>query len=50
MHNDMENGKPLIYVDEIMCSGVSVSNLSDNFLILHVICDDSKQKVGGALS
>lgn len=26
--------------------GVSVSNLSDNFLILHVTCDDSKQKVG----
>uniref|UniRef100_A0A3Q4M8E0 Unconventional myosin-Ih-like n=1 Tax=Neolamprologus brichardi TaxID=32507 RepID=A0A3Q4M8E0_NEOBR len=24
--------------------GVSVSNLSDNFLILHVTCDDSKQK------
>uniref|UniRef100_H3CUJ6 Myosin IHb n=1 Tax=Tetraodon nigroviridis TaxID=99883 RepID=H3CUJ6_TETNG len=24
--------------------GVSVSNLSDNFLILHVTCDDNKQK------
>uniref|UniRef100_A0A8C2AZZ2 Myosin IHb n=1 Tax=Cyprinus carpio TaxID=7962 RepID=A0A8C2AZZ2_CYPCA len=27
--------------------GVSVSDLSDNFLILHVTCDDTKQKVGG---
>uniref|UniRef100_A0A8C1C256 TH1 domain-containing protein n=1 Tax=Cyprinus carpio carpio TaxID=630221 RepID=A0A8C1C256_CYPCA len=27
--------------------GVSVRNLSDNFLILHVTCDDTKQKVGG---
>lgn len=26
-------------------TGVSVSNLSDNFLILHVTCDDIKQKV-----
>lgn len=26
-------------------AGVSVSNLSDNFLILHVSCDDIKQKV-----
>lgn len=34
------------YVDEFMRSGVSVSNLSDNFLILHVTCDDNKQKVG----
>ncbi|XP_035246773.1 unconventional myosin-Ih isoform X2 [Anguilla anguilla] len=24
--------------------GVSVSNLSDNFMILHVMCDDNKQK------
>lgn len=29
-----------------MRSGVSVSNLSDNFLILHVTCDGNKQKVG----
>uniref|UniRef100_A0A673I226 Unconventional myosin-Ih-like n=1 Tax=Sinocyclocheilus rhinocerous TaxID=307959 RepID=A0A673I226_9TELE len=27
--------------------GVSVSDLSDNFLILHVTCEDTKQKVGG---
>uniref|UniRef100_A0A8D0CG60 Myosin IHb n=1 Tax=Scleropages formosus TaxID=113540 RepID=A0A8D0CG60_SCLFO len=27
--------------------GVSVSHLSDNFLIIHVSCDDIKQKVGG---
>lgn len=33
-------------IDELMRSGVSVSNLSDNFLILHVTCDDNKQKVG----
>lgn len=26
--------------------GVSVSTLSDNFLILHVQCEDIKQKVG----
>uniref|UniRef100_A0A8C2AZD9 Myosin IHb n=1 Tax=Cyprinus carpio TaxID=7962 RepID=A0A8C2AZD9_CYPCA len=29
--------------------GVSVSDLSDNFLILHVTCDDTKQKVGDCL-
>uniref|UniRef100_A0A3P9CRY4 Unconventional myosin-Ih n=1 Tax=Maylandia zebra TaxID=106582 RepID=A0A3P9CRY4_9CICH len=28
----------------LFLQGVSVSNLSDNFLILHVTCDDSKQK------
>lgn len=36
----------MVNVDEFMRSGVSVSNLSDNFLILHVTCDDNKQKVG----
>uniref|UniRef100_A0A8C2AZZ6 Myosin IHb n=1 Tax=Cyprinus carpio TaxID=7962 RepID=A0A8C2AZZ6_CYPCA len=30
--------------------GVSVSDLSDNFLILHVTCDDTKQKVGVLLT
>ena len=34
-----------IYAEEFICSGVSVSNLSDNFLILHVTCNDNKQKV-----
>lgn len=44
--NDMENGdSDFIYVGGFMHSGVSVSNLSDNFLILHVTCDDIKQKV-----
>lgn len=42
----MDDGKRgFIYVGEFMHSGVSVSNLSDNFLILHVTCDDNKQKV-----
>ncbi|KAM4532820.1 unconventional myosin-Ih isoform 2-T2 [Fundulus diaphanus] len=31
-------------IDYASLKGVSVSNLSDNFLILHVICDDIKQK------
>ncbi|XP_024113501.1 unconventional myosin-Ic isoform X2 [Oryzias melastigma] len=31
-------------IDYSSLKGVSVSNLSDNFLILHVTCDDSKQK------
>ncbi|KAJ4926485.1 hypothetical protein JOQ06_008658 [Pogonophryne albipinna] len=31
-------------MDYISLKGVSVSNLSDNFLILHVTCDDMKQK------
>lgn len=44
--NYTENGdSDFIYVDGFMHSGVSVSSLSDNFLILHVTCDDIKQKV-----
>uniref|UniRef100_A0A3P9P9Z4 Unconventional myosin-Ih-like n=1 Tax=Poecilia reticulata TaxID=8081 RepID=A0A3P9P9Z4_POERE len=31
-------------IDFTSLKGVSVSNLSDNFLILHVTCDDIKQK------
>uniref|UniRef100_A0A3Q2PGA4 Myosin IH n=1 Tax=Fundulus heteroclitus TaxID=8078 RepID=A0A3Q2PGA4_FUNHE len=31
-------------IDYASLKGVSVSNLSDNFLILHVTCDDIKQK------
>ncbi|XP_063746009.1 unconventional myosin-Ih [Eleginops maclovinus] len=31
-------------IDYMSLKGVSVSNLSDNFLILHVTCDDIKQK------
>ncbi|XP_067340982.1 unconventional myosin-Ih isoform X7 [Channa argus] len=31
-------------IDYSSLKGVSVSNLSDNFLILHVTCDDTKQK------
>ncbi|XP_061590173.1 unconventional myosin-Ih isoform X2 [Cololabis saira] len=31
-------------IDYTSLRGVSVSSLSDNFLILHVTCDDSKQK------
>lgn len=44
--NYIENGdSDFIYMDGFMHLGVSVSNLSDNVLILHVTCDDIKQKV-----
>ncbi|KAM8828044.1 unconventional myosin-Ih [Spinachia spinachia] len=40
----VEEAKIKQRIDFISLKGVSVSNLSDNFLILHVICDDIKQK------
>lgn len=44
--NYMENSdRDFINVGGFMHSGVSVSNLSDNILILHVTCHDIKQKV-----
>uniref|UniRef100_A0A8D0CZF0 Unconventional myosin-Ih-like n=1 Tax=Sander lucioperca TaxID=283035 RepID=A0A8D0CZF0_SANLU len=41
----VEDAKIKQRIDYISLKGVSVSNLSDNFLILHVTCDDIKQKV-----
>lgn len=35
----------ILKVSLFLIIGMSVSNLSDNFLILHVTCDDIKQKV-----
>lgn len=32
-------------IKDVFYAGVSVSNLSDNFLIFHVTFDDIKQKV-----
>uniref|UniRef100_A0AAX7U5K4 Myosin IHb n=1 Tax=Astatotilapia calliptera TaxID=8154 RepID=A0AAX7U5K4_ASTCA len=40
----VEEAKIKQRIDYSSLKGVSVSNLSDNFLILHVTCDDSKQK------
>uniref|UniRef100_A0A669C9I2 Unconventional myosin-Ih n=2 Tax=Oreochromis niloticus TaxID=8128 RepID=A0A669C9I2_ORENI len=40
----VEEAKIKQWIDYSSLKGVSVSNLSDNFLILHVTCDDSKQK------
>ncbi|XP_044190564.1 unconventional myosin-Ih isoform X2 [Thunnus albacares] len=40
----VEEAKIKQRIDYTSLKGVSVSNLSDNFLILHVICDDIKQK------
>uniref|UniRef100_A0A8C9YLY2 Unconventional myosin-Ih-like n=1 Tax=Sander lucioperca TaxID=283035 RepID=A0A8C9YLY2_SANLU len=40
----VEDAKIKQRIDYISLKGVSVSNLSDNFLILHVTCDDIKQK------
>ncbi|XP_062845112.1 unconventional myosin-Ih [Trichomycterus rosablanca] len=40
----VEEGKIKQRVDYSALKGVSVSNLSDNFLILHVTCEDIKQK------
>uniref|UniRef100_A0A8C4I6X1 Myosin IHb n=2 Tax=Dicentrarchus labrax TaxID=13489 RepID=A0A8C4I6X1_DICLA len=40
----VEEAKIKQRIDYISLKGVSVSNLSDNFLILHVTCDDIKQK------
>uniref|UniRef100_A0A3B4V5C7 Unconventional myosin-Ih-like n=1 Tax=Seriola dumerili TaxID=41447 RepID=A0A3B4V5C7_SERDU len=41
----VEEAKIKQRIDYSSLKGVSVSNLSDNFLILHVTCDDIKQKV-----
>ncbi|KAM6901705.1 LOW QUALITY PROTEIN: unconventional myosin-Ih [Lycodopsis pacificus] len=40
----VEEAKIKQRMDYISLNGVSVSNLSDNFLILHITCDDIKQK------
>ncbi|KAM4635454.1 unconventional myosin-Ih isoform 1-T1 [Polymixia lowei] len=40
----VEEAKIKQRIDYTSLKGVSVSNLSDNFLILHVTCDDIKQK------
>ncbi|XP_040012773.1 unconventional myosin-Ic isoform X5 [Xiphias gladius] len=40
----VEEAKIKQRIDYSSLKGVSVSNLSDNFLILHVTCDDIKQK------
>ncbi|KAI1882411.1 hypothetical protein AGOR_G00250410 [Albula goreensis] len=40
----VEEAKVKQRVEYNALKGVSVSNLSDNFLILHVMCDDIKQK------
>ncbi|XP_068190274.1 unconventional myosin-Ih isoform X2 [Antennarius striatus] len=40
----VEEAKVKQRIDYNSLKGVSVSNLSDNFLILHVTCDDIKQK------
>uniref|UniRef100_A0A665U060 Myosin IHb n=1 Tax=Echeneis naucrates TaxID=173247 RepID=A0A665U060_ECHNA len=40
----LEEAKIKQRIDYSSLKGVSVSNLSDNFLILHVTCDDIKQK------
>ncbi|XP_056147198.1 unconventional myosin-Ih [Lampris incognitus] len=40
----VEEAKVKQRIDYSSLKGVSVSNLSDNFLILHVTCDDIKQK------
>uniref|UniRef100_A0A3Q3W6N5 Uncharacterized protein n=1 Tax=Mola mola TaxID=94237 RepID=A0A3Q3W6N5_MOLML len=40
----VEEAKIKQRIDYSSLKGVSVSNLSDNFLILHVTCDDNKQK------
>uniref|UniRef100_A0AAQ4QEL5 Myosin IHb n=1 Tax=Gasterosteus aculeatus aculeatus TaxID=481459 RepID=A0AAQ4QEL5_GASAC len=40
----VEEAKIKQRINYISLKGVSVSNLSDNFLILHVSCDDIKQK------
>ncbi|XP_061888070.1 unconventional myosin-Ih-like [Entelurus aequoreus] len=40
----VEEAKIKQRIDYSSLKGVSVSNLSDNFLILHVACDDIKQK------
>ncbi|XP_013859201.1 unconventional myosin-Ih [Austrofundulus limnaeus] len=40
----IEEAKIKQRIDYTSLKGVSVSNLSDNFLILHVTCEDTKQK------
>ncbi|XP_035464320.2 unconventional myosin-Ih isoform X1 [Scophthalmus maximus] len=40
----VEEAKIKQRIDYSFLKGVSVSNLSDNFLILHVTCDDTKKK------
>ncbi|KAJ8393918.1 hypothetical protein AAFF_G00054510 [Aldrovandia affinis] len=40
----VEEAKVKQRVEYSALKGVSVSNLSDNFLVLHVMCDDTKQK------
>lgn len=40
----IEEAKVKQRIDYSQLKGISVSNLSDNFLILHVLCDDIKQK------
>uniref|UniRef100_A0A673WD74 TH1 domain-containing protein n=1 Tax=Salmo trutta TaxID=8032 RepID=A0A673WD74_SALTR len=44
----VEEAKIKQHVEFNNLKGVSVSNLSDNFLILHIQCEDIKQKVGCA--